>query len=47
VLVAHTRNPGYLGGRDQEDRSSKPAGETGLQDVISKMPSTSSSSLLV
>jgi hypothetical protein len=25
VLVAHTYNPSYLGGRDQEDHSSKPA----------------------
>jgi hypothetical protein len=25
VSVAHTCNPSYLGGRDQEDRGSKPA----------------------
>jgi hypothetical protein len=24
-MVAHTYNPSYSGGRDQEDRSSKPA----------------------
>jgi hypothetical protein len=25
-IVAYACNPGYSGGRDQEDRSSKPAG---------------------
>jgi hypothetical protein len=25
--VAHACNPSYLGGRDQEDRDSKPAGQ--------------------
>jgi hypothetical protein len=29
ALVAHTCNPSYSGGRDQEDRSSKPAQENG------------------
>jgi hypothetical protein len=36
VLVAHTYNPNYSGGRDQEDRSSKPAWENSLQDHISE-----------
>jgi hypothetical protein len=36
VLVAHTCNPGYSGGRDQEDYSSKPAQENRSLDPISK-----------
>jgi hypothetical protein len=36
VLVAHTCNPSYSGGRDQEDHSSKPA--IGSQDPIFKKP---------
>jgi hypothetical protein len=27
ALVAHACNPNYLGGRDQEDQGSKPAGQ--------------------
>jgi hypothetical protein len=34
--VVHTCNPRYSGGRDQEDRGSKPAGANSLQDPISK-----------
>jgi hypothetical protein len=36
VLGTHTCHPSYLGDRDQEDHSSKPAQATGLQDPISK-----------
>jgi hypothetical protein len=36
ALVAHTCNPSYSGGRDQEDHSSNPAGANSLQDPISK-----------
>jgi hypothetical protein len=36
VLVAHTRNPSYLGGRDQEDCSLKPAQAKSSQYSISK-----------
>jgi hypothetical protein len=32
--VAHTCNPGYSGGRDQEDHSLKLAWENSLQDPI-------------
>jgi hypothetical protein len=38
--VAHTCNPSYSGGRDQEDRGSKPAGANSLQDPISKISIT-------
>jgi hypothetical protein len=34
--VAHTCNPSYSEGRDQEDRGSKPALANSLQDPISK-----------
>jgi hypothetical protein len=34
--VAHTCNPSYSGGKDQEDRGSKPAWANGLRDPISK-----------
>jgi hypothetical protein len=37
--VTHTCNPGYSGGRDQEDCSSKPAQANTSQDPISKNPS--------
>jgi hypothetical protein len=37
--VAHTHNPSYSGGRDQEDHGSKPAQANTLQDPISKNPS--------
>jgi hypothetical protein len=36
ALVAHTCNPNYSGGRDQEDRGSKPAQANSSQDPISK-----------
>jgi hypothetical protein len=36
VPVAHTCNPSYSGGRDQEDGSSKPAQADSSQDPISK-----------
>jgi hypothetical protein len=36
--VAHSCNPSYSGGRDQEDHSSNPARANGLQDPISKKP---------
>jgi hypothetical protein len=34
--VTHSYNPIYSGGRDQEDRGSKPAGATSFRDPISK-----------
>jgi hypothetical protein len=34
--VAHTCNPSYSGGRDQEDHGSKPAWVNSFQDPISK-----------
>jgi hypothetical protein len=37
--VAHAYNPSYLGGSDQEDRSSKPAQENSSGDPILKNPS--------
>jgi hypothetical protein len=37
--VAHTCNPSYSGGKDQEDNGSKPAQAKSLQDPISKNPS--------
>jgi hypothetical protein len=36
VPVAHTCNPSYSAGRDQEDRGSKPARANSLRDLISK-----------
>jgi hypothetical protein len=36
VLVAHTYNPSYSGGRDQEDLGMKPAQANSLRDPISK-----------
>jgi hypothetical protein len=39
VLVAYTYNPTYLGGRDQEDHSSRPDQET-KANPISKIPNT-------
>jgi hypothetical protein len=36
--VAHTYNPSYLGGRDQEDYSLRPAQANSLQDLILKHP---------
>jgi hypothetical protein len=38
VLVAHTCNPSYTGGRDQEDLCLKPAWADSLWDPISKIP---------
>jgi hypothetical protein len=38
-LVAHTCNPSYSGGRDQEDRSSKPAQANSSRDPILKKTS--------
>jgi hypothetical protein len=38
--VAHTYNPGYSEGRDQEDCGSRPAWQIVLQDLISKKPFT-------
>jgi hypothetical protein len=37
--MAHACNPSYSGGRDQEDRGSKPAWANSSQDPISKTPS--------
>jgi hypothetical protein len=39
VLVAHTCNPGYSGGRDQEDHGLKPVWANSLRKPISKHPS--------
>jgi hypothetical protein len=38
--VAHTYNPSYSRGRDQEDSCSKPTWTNSLQDPISKKPIT-------
>jgi hypothetical protein len=38
--VTYTCNPSYLGGRDQEDCSSKLAQANSSQDPISKIPNT-------
>jgi hypothetical protein len=38
--VAHTCNPSYSGGRDQEDLSSKPAQAKSSQDHIFEKPFT-------
>jgi hypothetical protein len=40
ALLAHTCNPSYSGGRDQEDRDSKPAQANRLLDSIFKKPVT-------
>jgi hypothetical protein len=40
VPVAHTCNPSYSGGRNQEDRGSKPAWANSSQDPISRIPIT-------
>jgi hypothetical protein len=40
ALMAHACNPSNLGGRDQEDHSSKPAWASRLQDPISEKPIT-------
>jgi hypothetical protein len=37
--VVHTCNPSYSGGRDQEDRGSKPAGQTVQKILPRKNPS--------
>jgi hypothetical protein len=36
VPVAHTYNPNYSGGKDQEDQSSKPAQANSLGDATLK-----------
>jgi hypothetical protein len=38
VLVAHTYNPSYSGGRDQEDCSLKPSEANSSRDPILKKP---------
>jgi hypothetical protein len=38
--VAHIYNPSYLGGRDQEDSTLKPAWANSSQDPILKIPKT-------
>jgi hypothetical protein len=38
--VAHTCNPSYSGGRDQEDHSLKRGWANSLRDPISKIPNT-------
>jgi hypothetical protein len=38
--VAHTCDPGYSGGRDQEDHGLKPAQANSCRDPISKRPIT-------
>jgi hypothetical protein len=38
VPVTHTCNPGYSGGRDQENRGLKPAWANSSRDSISKIP---------
>jgi hypothetical protein len=38
VQVAHTFNPNYSGGRDQEDCGSKPARANSSKDPILKIP---------
>jgi hypothetical protein len=38
--VAHAYNPGYSGGRDQEDRCSKPVQANSLWDPILRIPNT-------
>jgi hypothetical protein len=40
VLVAHTCNPSYSGGRDQEDHSLRPALANSSQDPISNILNT-------
>jgi hypothetical protein len=40
VLVADACNTSYSGGRDQEDRGSKPARANSLRDPILKIPNT-------
>jgi hypothetical protein len=36
ALVAHTCNPSYSGGRNQEDQGSKPAGANSVRDPFLK-----------
>jgi hypothetical protein len=40
MLVAHTCNPSYSGGRDQEDHGSKPAWGNSSHDPVSTKPIT-------
>jgi hypothetical protein len=39
MLVAHAYNPSYSGGRDQEDRNSKPVWANSSQTLTQKNPS--------
>jgi hypothetical protein len=39
-MVAHTYNPSYLGGRDQEDHCLRTAWENSLRDPILEKPFT-------
>jgi hypothetical protein len=40
IISKHAYNSSYLGGRDQEDLSSKPAQANNLRNPISKKPFT-------
>jgi hypothetical protein len=40
ALVAHTCNPSYSRGRDQEHHGSKPAQANSFRDCIQKKPTT-------
>jgi hypothetical protein len=40
ALVAHTFNPSYSGGRDQEDLGSRPVQANSSRDPISNKPIT-------
>jgi hypothetical protein len=40
AVVAHTYNPSFSGGRDQEDCGSKAAGVNSSKDSILKKPTT-------
>jgi hypothetical protein len=47
AMVAHACNPSYLGGRDQEDFSSRPTLANSSQDPISKNPQVDASVLYI
>jgi hypothetical protein len=47
ALVAHACNPGYSGGRDQEDHGLKPAWANSSQDSLSRKPITHTQKELV
>jgi hypothetical protein len=40
VPIAHTCNPSYSGGREQEDHGLKPTQAKSLRDPVSKIPNT-------